>query len=245
MPDTVSGSRNKKTSISTAPPAVRPLSGGRLASPPKRIVTPPLDHLLYWPDAPMAKIYVVIGEGKKQFPLQTQVVDLCKYVIDKLTPEFLKGVRSGKLLQSLALDSMLDLINSLLIYNCDDSRRDDLGNEVRDSKEWLSLAKAIDSSRTDSPSQTTPEKVFGATPPNYRSPFKRIIRDRLIQQPEATTLQLIKWLDSKDAVVLLPSWKNGGDRTFTSAYRDPKLRPRIETYVSRVRKNIRDSNRLQ
>lgn len=67
--------------------------------------------------------------------------------------------------------------------------------------------------------------------------LKRAICDRLIEYPKATTLQLINWLDSANAVEVPTTWRNGGDKSFAAAYRDPKLRHRIEIFVSRARKS--------
>jgi lambda repressor-like predicted transcriptional regulator len=164
MTDTVSGSFKKRIIVSSAPPAVKPVTGSWVSPKPKRTV--PLDDLpAYYPSSLTAKTDFIICKAVKKFPDQTQVVELCKYVITELRPHFSEALRNKVLRQDEALIRMQELIHCLLIYNCDsDLRRYELGNEVKRSEEWLKLAEAIAGLGEDGAIQATSQEARAAAP---------------------------------------------------------------------------------
>ena len=76
----------------------------------------------------------------------------------------------------------------------------------------------------------------------YRSVLKRAIRSVLIGSPDASDSQVCDGLDELD----IPSDTGGkGDRTFRSAYRDPKRRANLQSSISKVRGDMRQSGLLK
>jgi hypothetical protein len=149
MANPVDSSFKKRVAISNAPPPPTVLSGTSwIPRQPK--LTEVLDHLPpYYPTSLNAKTHLIICEAVKKFPLQTSVAELCKYVITKATPLFRKVILESALRQDRALSEVSDLIESLLVHNCDsDSRRYELQKELRRSDEWLRFAKIIAGSRS-------------------------------------------------------------------------------------------------
>jgi hypothetical protein len=148
MTDTANSKSTKRIQISSAPIACPPVagwSGGRQQ--PKLTVIP--DELPpYYPAALIPQTDLIMCKAVEKFPVQTQIPELCKYVITELRPHFADALRNKVLRHDEAADRMQELIYSLLEYNCDsDSRRDELKNEVKRSAEWLSLAETIVDSR--------------------------------------------------------------------------------------------------
>jgi hypothetical protein len=129
-----------KRPTSKAPPPIKPLRHSYRLTEPKA-TRAPLDFPPYYPDHLKLRTTVIIGEALKNFPVQTQTLELCKYVISKLTPHFCSAVRAGVLRADLAQSRMSDLLDSLLVYNCaDSSERIRLNLETRKSDEWFKLA---------------------------------------------------------------------------------------------------------
>lgn len=144
MADPVDSSFRKRVAITNAPPPPTILSGTSwIPRQPKPTV--PLDGLPpYYPASLTTKTDLVICEAVKKFPVQTHVVEFCKYVLTKLKPDFLEVIKRGELKQNLALTRMRELLHSLLVYNCDsDSRRFEFEGELSRSTEWFKLAKGV------------------------------------------------------------------------------------------------------
>jgi hypothetical protein len=100
----------------------------------------PLDLPLYYPNGLKLRTTAIIGEALKNFPVQTQTLELCKYVISKLTPHFCAVVRDKELRADLAPDRMSDLVHCLLVANCHDpSERFRFEKELIRSDEWVKL----------------------------------------------------------------------------------------------------------
>ncbi len=109
-----------------------------------------------WPQT-----YVLILEARKKFPFQSHMVELCRYIVSEMTPLFCEAVKAGKMkadeVQRENGGGMEDLLHSLLAYNdsgigtgfglSNEAFR--LGKKVRESDEWLALAKAINSTRIE------------------------------------------------------------------------------------------------
>jgi hypothetical protein len=73
----------------------------------------------------------------------------------------------------------------------------------------------------------------------YRSALKRHIKNCLTNDPEATVLQVCRYLDEQDAAGIPPRWLKNGNRELTVAYRDRKVRPLIDSMISKVRGDLR------
>lgn len=122
---------------------------------PKPIGVPP-NPPMYFPSDLWSETNVILLEAQRKFPQQTQTLELCRHVTAEMTPVFCEAVKGGKIRASSVLQEgcggMQDLLHSLLVYNDDEphsgfSSLSDkayrLGQEVRRSDEWLTLAKEI------------------------------------------------------------------------------------------------------
>jgi hypothetical protein len=107
--------------------------------------------------------------------VQTQILDLLKFVISGLTPDFSAAVGEKTLRPDLALTRMGDLIHSLSFHNSaghSDSFR--LEQEARKSDEWLEFAKEIAGGGSVKPenseiSEPAKQLLGGVTQPNLAS----------------------------------------------------------------------------
>jgi hypothetical protein len=83
-----------------------------------------------------------------------------------------------------------------------------------------------------------------ATPrrlPAYRSGLKREIARGLSNNPTITDLDLCRWLDEQGTEC---PWDRNGDRLFESLYRDNEHKPKIESLISKVRRDMRSAGLL-
>jgi hypothetical protein len=110
-----------------------------------------------YPRTLVARTFVIIGEAVRKFPVQTQTLEVCRYVICELTPHFRKALRDKVFQQDQALSTMHDLLHDLVVQNCSDGRRSEVEKEVRKSDEWLALAREIAREIDDDPAQGAPE----------------------------------------------------------------------------------------
>ncbi len=130
--------------VTKAPPPPTILRGSGFIPRDPEPSEPLLDFPAYYPNHLQPRTSVVIGEAVKKFPVQTQVLDLLRFVISGLTPDFSAAVGERTLRPDLALTRMGDLIRSIAVYNSD--RHSDtfrLEQEARKSDEWLEFAKQI------------------------------------------------------------------------------------------------------
>ena len=110
----------------------------------------------YFPSDLWPQTYVILLEGQRKFPLRMQTLELCKRITSEMTPLFCEAVKAGKIKASAVLHEglggMEDLLRFLLVQNDDgpksgfSSLSDQayrLGQKIRQSDEWLALAKAI------------------------------------------------------------------------------------------------------
>src|SRR5205814_343499 len=105
---------------------------------------PLLNFPPYYPNALKPQTEVIILEAVKKFPVQKQALELCRFVISELQPHLCAAVQNKTQRADLALSEMGDLVQSLLVYNCDNSsERLRLEQETRKSEEWLNLAKEM------------------------------------------------------------------------------------------------------
>jgi hypothetical protein len=101
------------------------------------------DLPVYYPATLVPRTSVIIVQAVRKFPVQTQTLELCKYVISKLTPDFREALQNQVFRQHEAVSRMQDLLRSLLAHNCGDGRRSELEKEVLKSDEWLTLAREM------------------------------------------------------------------------------------------------------
>jgi hypothetical protein len=72
----------------------------------------------------------------------------------------------------------------------------------------------------------------------YESALKRAIMAVLIRNPKASDLEICHDLDI-DGAPLPKHWRIDEIQFLESAYRDPRLRPRIQTAISKIRADLR------
>jgi hypothetical protein len=130
--------------LSKTPAPIIPVRGSGMAHVPK-----PTQSILDWPpnypDDLRSQTTVTIGKALMKFPVQTQTLGLCKYVVSKLTPHFCGAVQHKALKTHAVLSVTADLMHYLAVANCTDADdRFRLELEIRKSDEWLELAKGIE-----------------------------------------------------------------------------------------------------
>ena len=104
----------------------------------------PLDHPADYPNKLKPRTDVILVQAARKFADRKHILDLCKHVTSELTPLFCAEVQAKTLRADLALSTLQELLNSLLVYNCDNgNERFRLGQEARKSDEWLRLATQI------------------------------------------------------------------------------------------------------
>src|SRR5271157_428497 len=165
--------------ITKAPPIIPEVSGrGWMNTGPK-----PAQALLNWPpNYPQELIpqtTLIIGDAIKKFPVQTQTLQLCKYVISELTPHICEAVRSQKM-QAGQVDGILsDLLHYILVENCDnDNERFRLKQETKKSDEWLEVAKRLVTAASE-PAATAGKEVV---PNSTNSRDRRLAVDAYIAE---------------------------------------------------------------
>jgi hypothetical protein len=136
------GSPKKTVHLTKAPPPPSEVGGRGVIHGPKPTEIP-RDLPVNYPRALVARTFVIIGEAVKKFPVQTQTLELCRYVISELTPHFREALQAKAFQQDQALSTMHDLLHDLVVHNCGDGKRSEVEQEVRKSDEWLTLAREI------------------------------------------------------------------------------------------------------
>jgi len=120
-----------------------------VGSSPTRIAAPkptqmPLSWPLNYPSGLVLPSTVVIGKACAKFPVQTETLPFCKFIVSRLTPHFGAEVREGRMRAELALFLMEELLHYLLVYNCDsDSDRYRLEKDIKNSPDWLRLVRKV------------------------------------------------------------------------------------------------------
>jgi len=133
----------KPVPVTKAPPPISVVGGHGTIHRPKPTEVPP-DLPIDYPRTLVARTFVIIGEAVRKFPVQTQTLELCKYVISELTQPFRKALQNKVFRQDQALSRMHNLLHYLLVHNCDGEwLRSEVRKEVLKSDEWLTLAKEI------------------------------------------------------------------------------------------------------
>jgi ribosome-binding protein aMBF1 (putative translation factor) len=147
---------SKARIVTKAPAPITPVGLGLAPYRPKPTRIPPNPSTYFPGDLwPQTNVILLEACGRK-FPLQTQTFELCKHVVAEMTPIFVEAVKAAKMeagaVQRENGGGMEDLLHSLLVYNDDgpksgfSSLSDQayrLGQRVRESDEWLALAKVV------------------------------------------------------------------------------------------------------
>jgi hypothetical protein len=92
---------------------------------------------------------------------------------------------------------------------------------------------------TPVPLKIVPVSEFWPKMPEYRSELKKAVRAILGQEPDDGDHRLCEVLDETMNVDLPPGWTKPGNREFTVAYKDKKIRPKMERLFSGVRRDMR------
>jgi hypothetical protein len=149
-------SSKKKPKVPRPVELVNTWRGSWLGSHESKPTQVPHDPPIYFPSDLWPQTNVILLKAQRKFPLQTQTLELWKHVTSQMTPLFCEAVKAGKIEAGAVLRERLggmeDLLHSLLVHNDDgpkggfSSLSDQayrLGQKVRQSDEWLALAKAI------------------------------------------------------------------------------------------------------
>jgi hypothetical protein len=151
----------------------------------------------YFPSDLWPRTNVILLEARKKFPYQTQTLELCRHITLEMTPFFCEAVKAGRMKADAVLreglGGMEDLLRFLLVHNDDGSRTGfglsdqayRLGRRVRQSDEWLALARAIADAQHDTVgsvrlrtgSQSKRSKPTNTAGGNTREAFLRPILD--------------------------------------------------------------------
>ncbi len=130
--------------VTASLPPPREVGGVGLAShSPKPTQVPP-DWPSDFPEPLRPKTQVIIYEACRHFGDQTRILELCKYVICKLTPVFSEAVQVGIVQPSTVGGHVERLLHSVIVYNCHYSRHGhDLEREARNSEEMFKLINEV------------------------------------------------------------------------------------------------------
>ncbi len=74
---------------------------------------------------------------------------------------------------------------------------------------------------------------------NYRSALKRAIALKITKAHNSTDREICNWLDEEGAADLPAGWTKSHDRSFLSVYLDPEQKHRIESTITKVRRDMR------
>jgi hypothetical protein len=132
----------------------------------------------------------------------------------------------------MALQEMGELLHYLLVSNCDsDSRRYELGNEVRRSQEWQKLTQAIAGSR---PKQSSPKTLSNRKrTEKSRRMAKATLDIQAILKSNRTSIHkdIVTLADGKK---IQPPWVECQTWSDAWAQRENSVR----TFLSRAKKGI-------
>ena len=115
---------HKATAHNTQTPApIKPLRAwGSVHFGPKATEIP-AGPPMYFPGDLWPKTNLILLEAQRMFPLRSQTVDLCKWVIAEMTTVLSNAVRENKMGANQAitegLGGMADLLHSMLVHNDD------------------------------------------------------------------------------------------------------------------------------
>jgi hypothetical protein len=218
--------------------------------------TTPLDDLPpSYPASLTAQTHLIICKAVKQFPIQTKVAELCKYVITALRPRFRRAISENLLSQDMALHAMRELLRSLLLSNCDSdlSRYEELKSELMRSEEWRRLAKTVARSQPDCLERetvlpgTTSGQNSGASRNQRRivDTKKELIARLKARNPTTRARKICELIDqhvNREPPALqanfapLEQWAKQvpAERSWVGFYDDAKTRHLVRCYVNKV-----------
>ena len=126
---------------SNAPPPIEPVGVSYRPPRPKPTQTK-LDWPSYFPNDLIPQATVILCKAAREHRVPT--LEFYAQFVSNLTPYLCAAVRSKHLRADLVILGMGVVLDSLLVYNCDDeSRRFRLKQELMVSGEWLKLAEKI------------------------------------------------------------------------------------------------------
>ena len=149
--------------VSRAPKPPSPIRYGSWR-PPELIKQPrklPTDY----PDTLSLRTLAVINEAREKcerlrvgaaFPRRSQLLDFCKEVLAKLTPDFYGEVQAARLQGPQAVSHLDGLLDSLLLSNeYSEPILANLGQELKRSKEWAAFIREL--SRAEQQARHSPQ----------------------------------------------------------------------------------------
>lgn len=77
----------------------------------------------------------------------------------------------------------------------------------------------------------------------YRAAHKRFILVELINDPSARNLKICRAADA-DGQELFKAWRADGNRLWEHAYKSPKIRPKMQICISKIRADMRKAGLL-
>jgi hypothetical protein len=143
--------------VSRAPKPASSIRHG-FCSPPPELIRQPRELPTGYPDTLELRTWAVINEAKEKekFPRQSQLLDFCKEVLAKLTPDLCGEVQAARLQGPRAVSHLDGLLDSLLFYNENiESARDNLRQEMKRSKEWAAFIREL--SRAEQQARHSPQ----------------------------------------------------------------------------------------
>ena len=218
----------------------------------------PANPPTYFPGDLWPQTNVVLLESRRKFPQRTYTLELCRHIVSEMTPLFCDAVKTGKMkadaVQRENGGGMEDLLHSLLVYNDDgistgiglSNEAFRLGKKVRQSDEWLALAKAVEKARleaqqnnvtapprTDENSATSRQSVDQKPERGNPEVAKRGV---LVRSNQGESAEELCQIFDMESVSLPRKWLDAGLQTWTKAYKNSLYRERIHTLISKGRR---------
>jgi hypothetical protein len=146
---------------------------------------------------------VILAKAREMFPDETKALELCKYVISKMTPLFCEAVTTGEIGAGAVLSEgrggMSDVLHSLLVYS--DYRSSDrfrLETEARGTHEWLELARSINEAMPARAAKniSSVEKSAAQTSEPASHSERNLERDNLRAKLEDAINDIARWLQT-------------------------------------------------
>jgi len=148
------GAQVRRVTQAPAPPTV--VGGLGIASSGPKPTQVPKDLPPYYPDDLRPQTRLILGRAIRKFPIQTQALELCLYVVSELTKHFVAAIQRKTLRPDRGEDRMNELLHYVLVSNChNDRERFQLEQEARRSREWLTLSEEIASAAKELEHETS------------------------------------------------------------------------------------------
>jgi hypothetical protein len=143
--------------VSRAPEPPHQLSGtGGWALPKPKAIMLPTDLPPGFPSALALRARIILADVVKEFSDCSKLEQFCKELVTRFTDLLCIGVRSGILKPYAALDELDEILNSILVTNCNrDTDRSAMEQQVMNSEAWHSMLSAL----SEFESNPEPEKL--------------------------------------------------------------------------------------